>query len=202
MAKLNKRRSKPLNQRLSFWIMITLVMGVAFFGALALIATPFRNFQEPVDHTKEEFIERLAPYAQTIQQREGVLPSIILGQAILESDWGQSGLSQSYNNLFGVKAGPGEPSVDLATKEFVDGKWFDINAPFKVYQDWEASMDDHAKLFKNGVTWNTEIYKGVLAAKNYKEAAHQLQLAGYATDPDYQNKIINVIEAYELYQYD
>lgn len=202
MVKSNKRRYKPLNQRISFWIMITLVMGVAFFGALSLIATPFRNFQAPVDHTKEEFIERLAPHAQKIQEREGVLPSIILGQAILESDWGQSGLSQSYNNLFGVKAGPGESSVNLETKEFVDGKWFDVTAPFKVYENWEASMDDHAKLFRNGVTWNTEIYKGVLSAKNYQEAATQLQVAGYATDPDYQSKIINVIESYGLYQYD
>ena len=63
-------------------------------------------------------------------------------------------------------------------------------------------MIDHTLLFVNGVDWDPYLYQGVLLASDYKTAALALQTAGYATDPDYANKIINVIESYNLNQYD
>lgn len=63
-------------------------------------------------------------------------------------------------------------------------------------------MDDHTLLFVNGTDWNSDLYKNVLSATNYQEAATALQTAGYATDPDYAQKVINVIETYQLNQYD
>lgn len=150
-----------------------------------------------------EFIERLVPYSQQLQQEYGILPSIIIGQAILESDWGRSELSATYNNLFGMKSfHPDNNSVNLVTKEHVDGEWIEIKADFKVYDSWEASMKDHTLLFVNGVDWDPYLYRGVLLADNYRSAAKSLEAAGYATDPGYAQKIISVIETYELYQYD
>ncbi|MDT2805453.1 glycoside hydrolase family 73 protein [Vagococcus lutrae] len=149
----------------------------------------------------EAFIEQLAPTAQQLQDEFGVLPSIILGQAILESDWGTSQLAASYYNLYGIK-GYDDTSVMLETKEFVDGKWKTIQAPFKVYANWEESMRDHSLLFVNGVDWNPQLYHAVLQATNYRDAAFALQSAGYATDPNYQEKIVSVIENYQLAQYD
>jgi mannosyl-glycoprotein endo-beta-N-acetylglucosaminidase len=63
-------------------------------------------------------------------------------------------------------------------------------------------MDDHTQLFVNGTDWNAKQYADVLAATDYKTAAKALQSSGYATDPDYADKIINVIETYNLEQYD
>ena len=73
---------------------------------------------------------------------------------------------------------------------------------FESILSWEQSMDDHTALFVNGVDWNPALYANVITATNYIEAAHALQAAGYATDPTYADKIIHVIETYQLNQYD
>lgn len=153
--------------------------------------------------TNSEFINELVPVAKELQQTYGILPSIILGQAILESDWGKSELSAKYNNLFGIKSFySNDDSVKLTTKEYKDGKWIEIKANFKVYASWEDCMRDHTLLFVNGVDWDPYLYQGVLLASDYKTAAKALQASGYATDPGYANKIIEVIESNKLYQYD
>lgn len=131
-----------------------------------------------------------------------MLPSIILGQAILESNWGKSTLASKYNNLFGIKAYGDQKKVSLETKEFVNEEWITIQGDFKVYDSWEQSMDDHTQLFVQGVDWNPALYEKVITAINYQEAAQALQEAGYATDPGYAQKIIQVIETYQLNQYD
>jgi flagellum-specific peptidoglycan hydrolase FlgJ len=81
-------------------------------------------------------------------------------------------------------------------------QWITIQGDFKVYSTWEESLDDHTMLFVNGTNWNPQLYAGVLTATDYKQAAQALQTAGYATDPDYANKIISVIETYNLDRYD
>jgi len=149
----------------------------------------------------DAFIEQLVPTAQQLQAEYGVLPSIILGQAILESNWGTSQLARDYHNLYGIK-GDGDATIMLETKEFVHGKWKTIQAPFKIYANWAESMRDHSLLFVNGVDWNPQLYHTVLQATNYREAATALQSAGYATDPDYQEKIISIIEKHDLSKYD
>lgn len=158
---------------------------------------------DPAFHSKEKnFLNELSPRAQEIQEKHGILTSITLAQAILESDWGQSGLAQKGNNLFGVKGKSPQPMVTMTTKEFVDGKWIEINANFRKYKDWNESLDSHAELFLNGTSWNKDKYNGVIAADDYKKAAQELQSAGYATDPDYAEKLINIIEKYDLALYD
>ncbi|EAD9034726.1 GW domain-containing glycosaminoglycan-binding protein [Listeria monocytogenes] len=158
---------------------------------------------DPAFHSKEQnFLNELSPRAQEIQEKHGILTSITLAQAILESDWGQSGLAQKGNNLFGVKGKSPQPMVTMTTKEFVDGKWIEINANFRKYKDWNESLDSHAELFLNGTSWNKDKYNGVIAADDYKKAAQELQSAGYATDPDYAEKLINIIEKYDLALYD
>lgn len=162
--------------------------------------------QQPTNNsieTQEAFIEALLPTAKKLQQDYGILPSIVIGQAILESDWGKSELSAKYNNLFGIKAfGANDQSVKLKTQEYKNGKWVTVEAEFKVYPSWEDCLIDHTKLFVNGVDWDPYLYQGVLMADNYRTAAKALQVAGYATDPTYAKKIIEVIETYQLNQND
>ncbi|MEG2254470.1 MAG: glucosaminidase domain-containing protein, partial [Vagococcus sp.] len=92
--------------------------------------------------------------------------------------------------------------TEVETKEYKNGKWIDIKANFKVYRSWDDCMRDHTMLFVNGVDWDPYLYQGVLLASDYKTAAIALQTSGYATDPDYASKVIEVIEVNELYKYD
>ena len=185
---------------------LTLGVVLVFIAICSVIIMGTLQFQEtrkdPTEIAHQQFIQNLVPSSQKAYQMYQVLPSISLAQAILESDWGESGLSQNYYNLYGVKAGAAEPSVQLETSEYIDGKWITIMAPFRVYNSWSESVEAHAKLLTYGVDWNPKLYEPVLKAKNYKEAAHALQKAGYATDPTYAQKIIHVIETYHLAQYD
>ncbi|MGO3731672.1 MAG: glycoside hydrolase family 73 protein [Vagococcus sp.] len=183
-------------------LVIASTVFVLSLGGLSDRPTHSRITQEKTTE-KNEFIDRLVPVAKELHTEYGILPSIIIGQAILESDWGQSELSAKYNNLFGIKSfSPNDESVKLQTKEYKDGKWVDVNANFKVYASWEDCMRDHTFLFINGVDWDPYLYQGVLLADNYQTAANALQMAGYATDPNYAEKITDVIEKNKLYQYD
>lgn len=203
MAKKKWKNQKRKNIRWPAVVAGVVVILLAFVFSLKNLSSPFTdNQQENEAQSHQQFIERLVPHAQELQDGYGVLPSIILGQAILESNWGKSTLASKYNNLFGIKAYGDQKKVSLETKEFVNEEWITIQGDFKVYDSWEQSMDDHTQLFVQGVDWNPALYEKVITATNYQEAAQALQDAGYATDPGYAQKIIQVIETYQLNQYD
>ncbi|HBM5408531.1 TPA: glycoside hydrolase family 73 protein [Enterococcus faecium] len=203
MAKKKWKKQKRKNIRWPAVVAGVAVILLAFVFSLKNLSSPFTdNQQENEAQSHQQFIERLVPHAQELQDGYGVLPSIILGQAILESNWGKSILASKYNNLFGIKAYGDQKKVSLETKEFVNEEWITIQGDFKVYDSWEQSMDDHTQLFVQGVDWNPALYEKVITATNYQEAAQALQDAGYATDPGYAQKIIQVIETYQLNQYD
>lgn len=150
---------------------------------------------------KEHFIKQITPEAQKMQKDYHIFASVILAQAILESQWGKSKLSSQYHNLFGIK-GTGENSRLMETKEYVNGHWIVIKGRFRIYKSWDESIEDHTRLMLNGTDNNKKNYDKVVNAKNYKEAAINLQKAGYATDPGYAKKLISVIQAYNLDKYD
>lgn len=203
MAKKKWKKQKRKNIRWPAVVAGVVVILLAFVFSSKNLSSPFTdNQQENEAQSHQQFIERLVPHAQELQDGYGVLPSIILGQAILESNWGKSTLASKYNNLFGIKAYGDQKKVSLETKEFVNEEWITIQGDFKVYDSWEQSMDDHTQLFVQGVDWNPALYEKVITATNYQEAAQALQDAGYATDPGYAQKIIQVIETYQLNQYD
>lgn len=151
---------------------------------------------------RKAFIKKIGPIAQEVDKSYDLLPSITIAQACLESNYGQSDLSQKYNNLFGVKGTNPNTSAVLTTKEYVKGKWINVKARFQIYDSYEASIRAHARLFQNGTTWNHQQYKHVLAAKNYHQQAKALVTDGYATDPNYADKLINLIEQFDLEKYD
>ncbi|KPG69606.1 MULTISPECIES: glycoside hydrolase family 73 protein [unclassified Enterococcus] len=197
-------RKKKKNSRFPLVFLGVILIGIAFIFSLNSLADPVpKNDQEnAAEMTQQAFIDYLAPHAEELQKGYGILPSIILGQAILESDWGKSTLASEYHNLFGIKSFGHSKKVTLDTQEFYNGEWVTIQGDFRVYDSWEESMDDHTMLFVNGVDWNPALYEHVLTATDYQTAAQALQDAGYATDPDYAAKIISVIETYQLDRFD
>ncbi|MGX7148533.1 glycoside hydrolase family 73 protein [Enterococcus ureasiticus] len=200
------RKKKMRKTNLPMLFAGLLIVGVAFIFSINVLSdgskTEEASTQQKEQVSKEQFIDRISPHAKELQASYGVLPSIIIGQAILESNWGQSTLASKYNNLFGIKAYGDQKKVNLETREYINEEWIVIQGDFRVYNTWEESMDDHTRLFVNGVTWNPRLYEHVLLAKNYKQAARALQDAGYATDPTYADKVIHVIESYDLNKYD
>ncbi|MGM9891220.1 glycoside hydrolase family 73 protein [Limosilactobacillus sp.] len=151
---------------------------------------------------KQSFIKQVAPEAQAMQNSYHVYASVTIAQAILESQWGTSQLASQYHNLFGIKGTDPANSKVLTTKEYVNGRWIVTKGRFRVYDSWSDSIKDHTKLMLNGTDTNKDNYQAVVQAKNYREAARALQKAGYATDPNYANKLISVIRTYKLYNYD
>lgn len=143
------------------------------------------------------FIESIKNYAIEDYKTSKVLPSITIAQAILESAWGKSTLALKGNNLFGIKKGNWQGDViTLPTKEFYNNNWVTINAEFRKYNNYAESIKDHSDLLQ--YAW----YREVLDCKDYKGQAKALQNCGYATDTNYSNLLIQIIEENQLYLFD
>jgi len=152
--------------------------------------------------THTAFIQKLAPDAQEMQAKYHVLASISLSQAILESNWGRSTNATQNNNLFGVKANAGEKGKLMTTQEYHDGDYHNEKQRFRVYDSWHESMVGHARKLAYGTTWDKNHYQAVIQATDYQTAAEALVTAGYATDPSYAQKLIIIIQKYDLQRYD
>lgn len=151
--------------------------------------------------TRAEFIRKLAPYAIADMYITKVPASITIAQGILESADGNSGLTVKANNLFGIKGSGTAGFVYMATKEYSGGKWITVDAKFRKYNNWGESVADHSTLIQNGVSWNRKLYHKVLGADG-QTAAREVAAAGYATDPAYADKLIRLMDDWNLYQYD
>lgn len=149
-----------------------------------------------------DFIAKIASYAVADMLNTRIPASLTIAQAILESNWGESGLTKQGNNLFGIKGVGTAGSGEYRTAEYnPDGSKYYIMAKFRHYNNWGESIADHSKLILNGTRDKPTRYHGVLGA-DYKTAAHAIRAGGYATDPNYPNLLISLIEKYELYKYD
>lgn len=204
MKKKVKRFLRLHHLKLTDVILMTLIALIASIQIIRWNGREIYQSQEEIPQSEQvrlNFIQKVAPIAESEQRENHVLASITIAQAALESDWGQSELSQKYNNLFGVK-GTGTNSVMMTTKEYVNGQWITVKASFTVYPSWAASIAAHTKLLVNGLEGDQNHYQRVVNAGNYEEAAEELQANGYATDPNYAQKLIAIIQKYKLYQYD
>lgn len=150
------------------------------------------------------FIEQLSDSAKKLAKQYGLYASVMIAQAVHESGWGKSGLSRPpNNNLFGIKGSHNGQSVTLPTNEYLNGRWVQVKAQFRKYPSFYESMEDNAKLLRNGLSWNKNFYAKTWKenARNYRDAT--LALTGtYATDPSYARKLNKIIDDYNLTKYD
>ena len=161
------------------------------------------------DMTHDAFIQYIGNLAKA--DKNGILPSITIAQAILESSWGTSELSTKANNLFGMKkslSGNNWGSewdgkiYAVKTKEEENGNIIEILADFRSYNSIAESVKDHNKYLANAKNGNKLRYDGMIGAKDYKTAAQLLVSGGYATDSKYADKLCNIIEKYNLDTFD
>ncbi|MCY9546385.1 glucosaminidase domain-containing protein [Lysinibacillus xylanilyticus] len=189
-------------------LMITvIVICISFFMVTQFFKT--HETAEPVvvddSPSVEEFIGSIAEIARKQGAENDLYASIIIAQAVLESEHGQSGLgSAPNNNLFGMKGSYQNNSVSLETSEDDgSGNMTRVMAAFRKYPSYEASIQDYVKLMRNGVSWNKNFYAGVFKSntKTYTDATKFLT-GSYATDSQYNEKLNSVIAKYDLQQYD
>lgn len=146
-----------------------------------------------------DFIAALAPAARESMKATKVPASFVIAEGALESAWGESGLYMQALNMFGVKADPSWKGAvySLNTREYINGCWCMKKATWRKYPTLLDCVNDHAQFFLTN-----KRYKGCFAAKNSEEFAMAVAKAGYATDPQYPQKIISIIRRYNLSQYD
>lgn len=205
-----KKQFKKKKQKKSFffnWIIPFFFATLIIYMAVQSLTSGYQNLvmrekTQNVLEEKEAFIEEIGLISQQMQEKYDVRASISIAQAILESEWGKSDLTVLYNNLYGVKSSDPSHSALMKTTEYVNGEAITVQASFKVYDSFYSSIEDHAQLMTEGTSWDHTLYHPVIQASTYQEAAKALQTAGYATDPDYHEKLIELIEQYELDQYD
>ncbi|MCY7789843.1 phage tail protein [Bacillus haynesii] len=150
-----------------------------------------------------DFIKEIAPDAQRVYKKYDILASLIIAQACLESGWGTSELAQKAKNLFGIKGTYNGQYVLMWTTEYdKNGNATKVQARFRKYPSWYESIQDLAKLYINGTSWDPDHYKAVVGEKDYKKATAALVEAEYASDPNYATKLNSIIFTYKLTQYD
>lgn len=151
-----------------------------------------------------KFVKSIAKDAHRIGQDNDIYASVMIAQAILESDSGRSALSKSPNhNLFGIKGAFEGNSVSFNTLEADGNKLYSINAGFRKYPSTKESLKDYSNLIKKGIDGNPDIYKPTWKseADSYKDATAHLSKT-YATDPNYAKKLNSIIKHYQLAQFD
>jgi flagellar protein FlgJ len=141
-----------------------------------------------------DFATRLWEHARAAAQATGIPPQFMLAQAALESGWGRHEIrrddgSPSYN-LFGIKAGRNWSGqiVTRATTEYVGGRARTMRETFRAYGSYAEAFRDYANLMASNPR-----YAAVLKQKDAAGFARSLQQAGYATDPQYADKLIRIM---------
>jgi flagellar protein FlgJ len=147
------------------------------------------------------FLAALAPAVQGLAARTGLPASVILAQAILESDWGRSALARDHHNFFGIKASKSRPHrSDVArylTTEYAEGRPRRQRAGFAHFDSLDACLADYARTLAL-----PRYARARSVAANPFAFAVELQRCGYATDPRYARKLALLIRRYHLADYD
>lgn len=145
----------------------------------------------------QNFIESVAPGAINGWNKYGVLPSVTVAQAILESGWGRSSLASQYHNLFGIKGSYNGHSAVMTTREVINGRSVYVNANFRAYDNNSQSVEDHGRFL-----YVNSRYRNLLGDRNAASVAYKLHADGYATDPNYASALMNLVRTYNLTQLD
>ena len=158
--------------------------------------------------TPEQFIEKVGPIAQAATADRDLYASIMIAQTILETGYGKSYLSdENFNNYFGIKGSYNGEAVAVHTSEYTaDGQRYRVIAPFRKYDSATSSFKDYVNFLTGNEDPNSFRYKYYYGArrsvaKSYQNAANYLS-GKYATSPVYGEKLIDLIQRYNLTRFD
>ena len=142
------------------------------------------------------FVARIHDGAQKCEIEKGIPMGFTIAQAALESAWGESKLTVKGNNLFGIKADKSwkGPTVQMMTTEHVKGQNIRVMASWRAYDSWDECLLDHANFFHA----NPRYSKALEYPHDSEKFAVQVAKAGYATDPEYADKLIRTMRSHKL----
>ena len=173
--------------------MVILIFIVNFYAAL------IPSFSDADDHAAQIYLNKYKDIAVIEMYRTGVPASIKLAQGMHESSFGTSSLATRANNHFGIKCKAYWKGSTYYHKDddFKNGKL--IKSCFRSYNSEIESFVDHSN-FLSERSYYKHLFN--LDRTDYKAWAKGLKAAGYATDKRYAEKIISIIEKYNLHVFD
>lgn len=204
IADLLMRQLDPLSTSLEVPAITSSSRGPARSAVSPEVASLEEHIQSPmpasageVFESREEFVHALWPHARRAAIALGVTPQVLIAQAALETGWGRSIIRQpdgsSSHNVFGIKADSGWDGsrARVATLEHSQGIMVRQKASFRTYASFKESFDDYVNFIST-----QKRYRPALEVATNPEAYMQgLQDAGYATDPKYANKVMNLMRS-------
>ncbi len=145
--------------------------------------------------TRSQYVNMFKNAVLEASKTTNLFPSVAMAQGILESNNGNSGLAKKANNHFGIKADESwhGKKMNFPTREVIGGKDVMVDAYFRAYNNPVDSFKDHVTFLKS-----FKRYANVFNAKTPEQQAIEIQKAGYATDPNYANLLINIINSNNL----
>jgi flagellar protein FlgJ len=171
----------------------------------ALSASPATAAPAPASAAKrgaggkiDAFVQQLLPQARAASADSGIPAHFMLGQAALETGWGARAIRNAdgsdSHNLFGIKAGAAwqGKTAQVTTTEYVNGVAQKTTATFRAYDTYADAFRDYANLLRGNARYQNVIAQG----QDASGFAQGLQQAGYATDPNYAQKLMNVIRQF------
>lgn len=166
-----------------------LLLNPGFVKKHKIPASVVKSKQQICDNYIQQYLKTAREEAELFN----IPVSITLGQGLLESNAGYSRLARNDNNHFGIKCR--KKCLGCRCANYTDDSKYDM---FRIFETAWFSFREHSKLLTGGR------YKHLtkLDRSDYKNWAHGLKAAGYATDKRYAEKLIQIIEVFELYKYD
>lgn len=174
------------------------------------VPAALQNAQQALDSAKgqktdsatplADFVDAVVSQARKAADAIGVAPHLLAAQAALETAWGKRKIVDASGNdsfnLFGIKAGKGWQGkvAHVATTEFENGQAVKKVQPFRVYGSYGEAMEDYARLVKDNGRYQQALNQGGDA----RAFAAGLQQGGYATDPNYAQKLERVANSKTL----
>lgn len=163
--------------------------------------------------TEAERIAKIAPLYVESAKTTGMLPSVGIAQFCLESGYGTTDLAEFANNLHGMKCSlsgntwdgsvwDGKSKYGKYSPEVENGVTVQRYSEFRKYPCCEDSITDRAAYFANAMNGSKKRYPGIVGETNYRKAVQIIKDGAYATDPNYVSKLCNLIERWDLAQYD
>jgi hypothetical protein len=166
--------------------------------------------------TEEQKIKQVAPIYQEVMKDTGMLASVGLAQFCLESGYGTTDLAKEANNMHGMKCSlsgntwdgsvwDGHSSYGKYSPEVYNGKTVMVYSEFRKYPSIYKSVQDRAAYFIGAwldAAKTRHRYPNVNMIKEAEEQVRLLKAGGYATDPNYVSKLLNIIRRFDLTQYD
>ncbi len=159
---------------------------------IPFVAPKVNTISAPIFVEPKDFVTAISAPAKRAQQQLGVPFEVIIAQAALETGWGQKIIKteqgKSSNNLFNIKADErwqGD-KTQKETLEYQQGAMVKTRSPFRVYQSINESVNDFVNFLSTSERYQDALNK----TSDVEQFLHGLQKAGYATDPNYANKIL------------